>query len=131
MNIYDQINQIFDNNPNEPKWTKDIIEEIRELKIIINDLKNSKNYQNNNNCNRTNSDLMQFVNELREKKKPNIDKNIYPKIEYLGYTLGIDLRGYLYDMDTSKILSREDAFEIYKDMYNLQKSRRFDFFQDF
>jgi hypothetical protein len=122
MNVYDQIEKIFDNNPTKPAWAEELLCEIKELKILIADLKLSQN-----NTKSIDQNLMSFVNQLRENKKPNVDKNIFPKIEYLGYNLGIDLRGYLYDMDTGQFFNRDEAFKIYKDMYYLQNSKRFNF----
>ena len=39
----------------------------------------------------------------------DVQKSIYPKIKYKNKTLGIDFKGYLYDMDTTKTLTYSEA----------------------
>lgn len=52
--------------------------------------------------------------------KPDIYNNIYPEVKYKDKVLGIDNKGLLYDKNTLKFLSKEEAFEAYRYFYNNQ-----------
>ncbi len=67
---------------------------------------------------RVNKNLMSFVNDFRNKMKPNVSKNHFPEVTYGDKKLGIDNRGLLYDKKTLRILHKDEAFEVYRYFYH-------------
>jgi CRISPR/Cas system-associated endoribonuclease Cas2 len=60
----------------------------------------------------------EFVKELRQIMQPNVSQGIYPKIDYYHKTLGINLKGHLYDIHQHQTLTKKEAFSAYEYFYN-------------
>jgi len=121
MNIYEKIDTIFSGEAEErPQWANELLEEIREIKMLLKEQKELLNYktqQINTTYPRNNSDFYDFVKKFRASMQADTTNNIYPTFEYKGRKLGVDYSGLLYDKKDSKTLSRQEAFEIYRYAY--------------
>ena len=122
-NIFEQIDDIFSDEYDRPSWANELLDEIKDLKKIINlqaqnISKASYKYQNKNN----DYDLYQFINNFREDMKPNVSENHYPTFQYEGINYGINLKGHIYNKDDSISVSRDKAFKIYRYLYEHQQS---------
>lgn len=113
MSIYDKINDLYNNGnnlpPNKPEWVGEILQEIKSLKVLL----ENSGYA----IKKVDKNFMEFVNEFREKMRADTIKSIYPEIEHNGKILGVTFKGYLYDKKTLKILPKLEAFDIYRELY--------------
>jgi len=114
-------NVTYDNN------TQDIIKELQEIKSYLKKIALSLEKQSKDNKKSyfKNKQYYDFVNKLRKELKPDVENNIYPEIIYQTRRLGIHLNGYLYSKETLKKLTAQEAFEVYRflyeNRYNLDK----------
>lgn len=121
MNIYDQIEQIFSNElvqKEVPTWVNDILQELQEIKFLLKQINIEKSYKNQSN---NLQDYYSFVNNLRARMKADTFNNIYPYLVYEDKKYGINFEGLLYEKETNKRISSEEAFKIYKYLYEHQE----------
>lgn len=109
-NIFEKIDSIFDGyTEDKPRWANEIIEELKEIKLLLKNTnqtvkKFDKNYYN-------------FIKEFRIFMKADTYNKIYPKIKYNDKTLGVNFKGYLYDVNSHDTLSKDEAFNAYEYFY--------------
>jgi hypothetical protein len=109
-NIYDQIEKIFQQDSDlPPAWAVELINEIREVKQL---LQSREKPRASNNLN-----FYAFVNQFRESMKANTEKRIFPEIQYNDHMIGVDNKGYLYYKENAQTLSRDEAFRVYRYLY--------------
>jgi calcineurin-like phosphoesterase family protein len=112
MNIYEKIDNIFsDEIDTKPKWANEILEELHEIKIL---LKKQKDKTKEN----ISQDFYSFIQKFRSSMKADVLNNKYPTFYYKNKRLGVDFKGLLYDKETSKILSKDEAYAVYRYAYN-------------
>lgn len=118
MNIFDQIDTIFSGEAEDkPKWAEEILNQLTEIKTLLQE-------QNNSKPKRINHNFYTFIKEFRNSMKANTIKNVYPTFLYHGRKLGIDFKGYLYDKESLKVLSKDEAYIVYKYAYNHQDNKK-------
>lgn len=129
MNIYEQIDTIFSGESEErPKWATELLEETREMKALLieqKELMNSNTYSNNTTFRHNRRGFYDFIKKFRASMKADVPNNIYPTFEYYGRKLGVDYSGLLYDKKSSKTLSRQEAYAVYKYAYNHRNKAQF------
>jgi hypothetical protein len=119
MNLDEMIKNMLNETPsyetNKPKWAQEILNELKEIKLLIKKNNYNKNYYKTSPEKR---DYYNFVNNLRKELKADVANNIYPKIYYNKTYYGINKDGLLYNMHTLNELPTYKAFEIFKFLYN-------------
>ena len=116
MDIYEKIDAIFSGEAEEkPQWAIDILDELKEIKMLLKEHQppQTKKATNDNNG------LYAFIKHFRVSMRADTNNSIYPTFEYNGRELGVDFKGLLYDKETTHILSKEEAYRVYKYAYNL------------
>ncbi len=111
MNIYDQVEKLLNQNDEKPDWVCEILFELREIKKLLQ--KTNTPYQKT----KKDDKYFAFVNKLREKLRADIINEKYPEIYYNNKTLGINFKGWIYDKSTTKELPAQEAFEVYRFLY--------------
>ncbi len=120
--IYDKIDRLYSDTAKEekPQWVDELQNELQEIKTLLQKLtkdtikpkpkrvKDRKYYK--------------YVQVLREKMRADVDKGIYPELNYNGKRVGINFGGLLYDKSTSEIIPRVEAFEIYDYFYEKREN---------
>ena len=121
MNVYEQIESIFSGEAEEkPQWASELLEEIREVKTLLKEQKElltHKSYQPSTTYPQKRNGFYSFIKEFRISMRANVVKNNYPSFDYYGRKLGVDYSGLLYDKESSRTLSREEAFKVYSYAY--------------
>ena len=116
--IYKKIDAIFANELNQrPAWVDEILDEIKKMSIIM-----EERHQEQKKMDRA---FFRFVKEFRATMYADTQNNRYPKINYNNRILGVNFKGLLYDVKTSKLLATKEAFRVYEDLY---KQRDFEIF---
>lgn len=122
MNIYDKIEAIFHTNIEEnPPWVEEMLTELQEIKQLLQEQKPLLLQQSQKRFEPIDSKFYAFVQSFREEMKANITKGVYPTFVYAGKRLGVDFKGLLYDKESSKLLSRYEAFKVYRYAYEHQE----------
>ena len=109
MTIYDQVEKLLSSEDDRPKWADEILYELREIKSVL---------KNRNQKEPRDKAYFKFVNELRKKMRASIAVDNYPEIYYNNRVLGINFKGWIYDKENTKVLPAQEAFEVYKFLYN-------------
>lgn len=119
--LFDKINGLYagDIYPEHPSWAAEIISELRKIRIILEN--NALHHQNNN---RQDNGFREFVAQFRKDMQPNTNTNHYPEVMVDGRRIGVDFKGLLYDKKTSKLLSRQEAFRIYRLLYSEHRFKK-------
>jgi len=116
--IYKKIDAIFAQEPNQrPEWVDEILDEIRELRERLDSYEKKGAKRDKR--------FYSFVKEFRNLMYADIEKNRYPKINYQNRILGVNFKGLLYDVKTSRLLHTKEAFRVYEYLY---KNRNFEVF---
>jgi len=118
MNIYEQIDVIFSGEAEDkPKWAEEILTQLQEIKTLLKD-------QNKNDYTKPiiNRNFYAFIKEFRIAMRADIQNEVYPTYIYNNRRLGVDFQGLLYDKESSKILSKDEAYIVYKHAYNNQNN---------
>ena len=129
-NIYKQIDIIFSGEAEEkPQWAKELLQEIQEVRILLQEQKELLNQKQAytytpQNKHHIDSSYYDFIKQFRISMKADVDNDIYPTFEYLGRRLGVDYSGLLYDKKDSKILSKQEAFKVYRYAYEHSQKRK-------
>ena len=114
-NIFAQIDAIFQHEtPSQqpPVWANEILQELREIKQLLQEQRQQSN-------SRISKDFYRFIQEFRRSMKADTQNNIYPTYHYENRKLGIDFKGWLYDKETTKYLTKEEAYKVYKHAYQV------------
>jgi tRNA-dihydrouridine synthase len=124
MNIYEQIDKLFYEEKDDiPVWANNLITEIKNLKEILNNQKTvevvAPLVQQKPQISR---EFYSFIKKLRNKMKADTYNNIYPEIIYKNKAYGINFKGLLYDKENLRIISKDEAYYIYKYVYNESKN---------
>ena len=69
-----------------------------------------------------NRNFYAFIKEFRISMRADTLKGIYPTYICDNRRLGVDFQGLLYDKESSKILSKDEAYIVYKHAYNNQNN---------
>ena len=121
MDIYEKIDAIFsEEDENKPQWASEILTELKEIKALLatkHTHPSPKAYTGE-----AQSIYYDWVKNFRKRMKAKPSEDIYPSFDYQGRTLGIDFKGLLYDKKSAQIISKQEAFKIYKFAYNQSKS---------
>jgi len=113
MNIYEKIDVMFSGEAEDkPKWADDILCELREIKLLLQERKK----QDNN--------FYDFIRNFRNSMKADGVNNTYPTYYYRNKKIGVDFKGLLYDKMNSKLLSKSEAFKVYRYAYNQQQTTK-------
>jgi len=115
MDIYQQIEKMLDGEKNRPKWADEILKELFEIKNLL--LQNSSDRQNNQ---YKDVAYYKFIKSFRKQIQTDIANNLTIEVEYFGEKIGIDLKGFFYDLDSNKNLSAHKAHQIYRFLYENQ-----------
>jgi len=118
MSIYHQIDRLFQEEQEpKPRWAEEILKELAQLKR---DLQKNKSYVSDHS--KKPEAYYAFVKMFRALMKADVEKGVYPTLFYEGEEFGIDYQGLLYNKQTQKILSREEAFALYEYAYKYKDS---------
>ncbi len=110
MTVYDQMEKLLSESDTRPSWADEILFELREIKHILKENRHPRH--------KNNRDYFRFVDRLRQEMRADIANDIYPEILYKGRTLGINLKGFIYDKTTAEDLPAHEAFEVYRFLYD-------------
>ncbi len=115
MNIYEKIDAIFSDDMQEkPVWADEILDELKEIKTLLQ--KQQKTVR------KIDKNYYEFVKIFRNSMKADVANNIYPTFYYKGKKLGVDFKGLLYDKDTQRPITKDEAFEAYRYAYEHKDS---------
>jgi len=118
MNIYEKIDAIFSGEAEDkPKWAEEILTELQEIKILLQEQKKQKDIKPT-----VNRHFYAFIKEFRISMRADTINDIYPTYIYKNRKLGVDFKGLLYDKTNSKILSKDEAYRVYKHAYMNQNN---------
>lgn len=113
MTVYEKIDKIFsEESDNRPKWADEILQELKEIKAILQYRQTEKNHDYT---------FYNFVNSFRKKMMPDAQNNIYPEVEYQGKKIGVNFKGLLYYKENLRLLSKNEAFKVYRYLYEHKK----------
>lgn len=117
MNIYEKIDAIFAGEADDrPKWAIELLEEIKELKIMMREYKPHPTVVPTRSVNNTPKlAYYQFVKQLRERYQDET-----ATLYYKNLSLGVR-SGLLYDKNTNRLITTVLANEIYLALYNQSK----------
>jgi len=115
MDIYQQIEKMLDGEKNRPKWADEILKELFEIKNLL--LQNSSDRQNDQ---YKDVAYYKFIKSFRKQIQRDIANNLTIEVEYFGKKIGIDLKGFFYDLDSNKNLPAHKAYQIYRFLYENQ-----------
>ena len=114
QNIFEKIDTMFSGeNDDKPIWAVDILNELREIKELL----QQTNSKNHNDTSYSKYKYYDFINKFRTSMRADVDNNIFPYITYNNRKLGVNFKGYLYDIDQSIPLSAKDAYDVYDYVY--------------
>jgi len=113
MNVYEQVEKLLNDTPSRPEWADEMLFELREIKRLL-----EKMQKNHPARNKSKTDYFRFVNKLRKELQADILNDRYPEIHYQGRTLGINLKGFIYDKATTEDLPAHEAFAVYRFLYD-------------
>lgn len=120
MNIYEKIDVMFSGNAEDkPKWADEILGELKEIKQLLEEQRNSKN------TNKPSQNFYNFIKEFRISMRADTIQNIYPTFVYNNRMLGVDFKGLLYDKSTSRHLSKDEAYTVYRYAYDQQNYNKY------
>jgi len=110
-NIFDKIDSIFSGySDDRPIWAQEILEELKEIKSLIN--------STNKTVKKIDKNYYDFIKNFRKQMRADVNNDIYPKVRYQNRLLGVNFKGYLYDVESNTTLSREEAFSAYEYFYS-------------
>ncbi len=116
--IYKKIDAIFENELNQkPAWVHEILDELKQL--------NAKLEQHEQQEQKRDKAFYRFVKEFRSNMCADTLNSRYPKISHNNHVLGVNFKGLLYDVKSSKLLTTKEAFRVYESLY---KQRDFEVF---
>lgn len=112
MNMHDKIQKIFSQTRSDaPEWAIELLEELKSIKHLLEATKQEQRSYSDR------SSFYDFINNFREEMKADVANNIYPEIEYQSKKIGVNFRGLLYYKGDASLLKRQDAFKVYRYLY--------------
>ena len=124
QNIYEKIDTMFSGqNDDRPQWAVDILDELSEIKDLLQDAKKEKyniatkqSFDYSSTVGHHRLTQYEFVQGIRKKYNNAVtDDDIIWKNQRLGISEG----GLIYNKTTDRIYSTQDAKIIYNELYNL------------
>ena len=113
QNIFEKIDTLFSGeNDDKPVWAVDILNELKSIRVLL-EQNNTKTLNSVNDKN----EYYEFIKQFRVSMRADVNNDTFPYIIYSNKKLGINFKGYLYDIDKSIPLSNKEAFEVYKYAY--------------
>jgi len=113
MNIHDKIEKIFSQERSDaPDWALELLGELKLIRTML-ETQEKKEYKPQKNI-----PFFRFIDELRENLKPDIANNIYPEVTYQDKKIGVNFKGLLYYKKNGVLLSRNEAYLVYKYLYD-------------
>lgn len=126
MNVFEQIENIYSGeNESKPAWANDMLAELQEIKRLLQSLNRSQPTPSEEwkpSAFKQN-DYYTFVNQFRKSLQPNTATNYYPTFIFKGRKLGVNFKGWLYDKQSTKPLSKQEAFAVYSYAYSQHKTQ--------
>jgi len=126
QNIYEKIDTMFSGqNDDKPQWAVEILQELHEIKELLQQSTQPKQYNipSNNHTPQYSSIVdkhrltyFEFIQDLRQNYNDAVSTD---DILWKNQRLGISEGGLIYNKNTNRIYSTEDARIIYKELYNL------------
>lgn len=114
MTIQEKIEKIFaGESDNRPEWASELLTELQEIKSMLKETKQEKKAHDYT--------FYDFVNVFRKSMMPDVQNNIYPEVEYAGKKIGVNYRGLLYYKGDLSLLSKNEAFKVYRHIYDNKK----------
>ena len=114
MTIHEKIEKIFaQESDNRPEWATELLTELKEIKSMLQVASEAKKVHDYT--------FYDFVNSFRKSMMPNVQNNVYPEIQYNEQRLGVNFKGLLYDKESSYLLSRAEAINVYRYLYKHNK----------
>ena len=114
MTIHEKIEKIFvQESDNRPEWASELLTELQEIKSIMQETKQEKKVHDYT--------FYDFVNIFRKNMMPDAQNNIYPEVQYDGKKIGVNYRGLLYYKGNLTLLSTNEAFKVYRYLYDYEK----------
>lgn len=114
MTIQEKIEKIFaGESDNRPEWASELLTELKDIKSMLQETKQEKKVHDYS--------FYDFVNDFRKSMMPNVQNNIYPEVEYDGRKIGVNYRGLLYYKGDLSLLPKNEAFKVYRYLYNHEK----------
>ncbi|MEA3522724.1 MAG: hypothetical protein U9R50_07095 [Campylobacterota bacterium] len=121
MNIYEKIDVIFSGEAEDkPQWADEILTQLQEIKILLQEQK-----QHPQSSQKISRNFYAFIKEFRISMRANTTEKIYPTFIYDNKRLGVDFKGLLYDKESSKLLSKDEAYKVYKYAYSHQNNTKY------
>jgi len=122
MNIYEKIDNMFENNNNNQEmFFKELLSELKEIKNILKFQPQEYNRQYKKSLPK---EYYDFVKNFKNEMKENERMGIYPEFEFEGFRLGVNSDGLLYDKDSLQTLPTFKAFEIFEKLYQNYKIQK-------
>jgi hypothetical protein len=116
--IYQKIDAIFAQELTQrPAWVDEILSEIKKISSLV-----EERHQEQQKMDRA---FFRFVKEFRSAMYADTQNSRYPKINHNNRILGVNFKGLLYDVKTSRLLAKKEAFKVYETLY---KQRNFEIF---
>jgi hypothetical protein len=116
--VYDKIDKLYASEKNvEPSWVTEIRLELKEIKALL----KKQNSMPKRKVKKSQA-YFEFVNLFREVLKADMSKEIYPEVHYKGQRIGANLKGLLYDKETTKTLTATEAFGLYEYFYEKKEN---------
>jgi len=112
MNIHEKIEKIFSQERSDaPNWAIELLDELKIIRsMLVNQKPKELSPQNH-------TSFYNFVNDFRVSMKPDVANNIYPEVIYKNKKIGVNFKGLLYYKENGSLLPREEAFKIYRYLY--------------
>ena len=106
MTIHEKIEKIFaQESDNRPEWATELLTELKEIKSMLQVASEAKKVHDYT--------FYDFVNSFRKSMMPNVQNN--------EQRLGVNFKGLLYDKESSYLLSRAEAINVYRYLYKHNK----------
>jgi len=119
MTVYEQIESVFSGESEEkPEWAKEILKELVEIKSLLRDKKELLPKRVNHTYTpQLDDDYYNFIKRFRISLMNDSIQGINSSFEYKGKKFSVNKRGLLYDTENFKIVSKSEAFKVYKYAY--------------
>ncbi len=126
MSVYTQIESIFSGESEaKPEWANEILKELMEIKSLLRDNKEPLLKRvHHSYTTQLDDDYYDFIKGFRISLMTNTKNGSNTSFEYKGKKFSVNRRGLLYDIENLKIVSKSEAFKVYKYAYEHQKSSK-------
>jgi len=126
MHVYKQIESIFSGESEEkPEWVNEILEELVEIKNLLRDKKEPLlKSVNSSYTPKLDDDYYNFIKRFRISLMADTKYGAVTSFEYKGKSFSVNKRGLLYDTENLKIVSKSEAFKVYRYAYKHEESSK-------